>query len=712
MDNTGKKEGKNKFAIFSRINKKGYIYTLSAIILLLILIFFILFISRFAETEIEDSTGKIRCDELHFLVEDVKVDLQRGAEIAGRRAAIYTLDMVSYTGENLSDFNITLWGEQYNGSMAAIAELIFNGTLGGENSSYMQGHTLSDWLDKLNQKGDDLNFNINLTVEKIEIMPYDAWNFIIYIDLTFNVSDASDMCFYELSNVSTFAISSIEGLEDPMYPTNTGGRAIKYMDHCDPGSYFYNAADGTDGWNWASGNPVFALNESEFGIVIPGNSDDDNILIIPCINYSNPVISGCVPYGTYKEYMEDYAGIITLSNDSDTINGLKNIGVPYLAGVTSNLTALNISENDTIVLDASQFYFVNLDYFGTNTTCNSKGIWWNENESSPSSIGTQTGWFSELNQTDTSTDYNDSAKFLFPTFDDGTKLCEVAPQLEPNNTWRYNLSYPLKSKNLHLIGSSYDRGNYNVTIYYDDNSTHSVTFTLCDRCEVDDGGCGDDGIGYKSHYVSKSDNISDPLRYVFENVFWDVSEGTWCGGDIGITVQHITVPLNANKYVGGMEIIDTDNSTGSPRPAIWAVTLETAPRNVWVINSSIGNNSFFECYRESSVCPSFFDRLEGRYNLSDKYRNMAPEGVNIGLESFVDINRLYQHNVDIYLNRTALDCLYFEGKTRGYGLKGLDEFGLDYFRIHESYLYDATGDYEMGNLSYDLILWETVNMTS
>ena len=84
-----------------------------------------------------------------------------------------------------------------------------------------------------------------------------------------------------------------------------------------------------------------------------------------------------------------------------------------------------------------------------------------------------------------------------------------------------------------------------------------------------------------------------------------------------------------------------------------------------------------------------------------------PEGVKIGLESFVNMTVLPSYAV--HPDRTSLDCLYFEGNTPGHKLKGVDRFGIYNFTIHESYVHNATGDYTMGNLSYDLIQWEHVN---
>ena len=140
------------------INKKGYIYTLCTVILILVLIFFILFYSRFIETETSDITGKIRCDELHFFVEDVKVDLERGLSVTGRRATIYAISNQA-VGKNKIDGNYTFnctsslcncssFNYSGKGVEAAIAELMFCGTLHGTTNQYIKNHSIQKWIEK------------------------------------------------------------------------------------------------------------------------------------------------------------------------------------------------------------------------------------------------------------------------------------------------------------------------------------------------------------------------------------------------------------------------------------------------------------------------------------------------------------------------------------------------------------------------------------
>ena len=78
----------------------------------------------------------MRCDELHYFVEDVKKDLDRAMSVFGRRAAVYAINYAVTQGTPLGDYeyqNCTPFLFDGNGSEAAIAELVVCGTLNGNN---------------------------------------------------------------------------------------------------------------------------------------------------------------------------------------------------------------------------------------------------------------------------------------------------------------------------------------------------------------------------------------------------------------------------------------------------------------------------------------------------------------------------------------------------------------------------------------------------
>lgn len=218
-------------------NRRGYLYTIAIILLLLPLILLLLFYMSTQQTTITETIAKIRCDELHYFVEDVKRDMERAVVIFGRRAAIYAIDYIVINGTGLYNYTYQQCDDfmfDGNSSEAAFAELINCGTLHGENSTYMVNHTIREWLEKMNDKGSERHFRLNITLNNLTIIPRDAWNFAIIMVLDLRMYDEAEMCHYLTRNVTTESITTIKGLEDPSFPLNTGGLLTKkYISDCD-----------------------------------------------------------------------------------------------------------------------------------------------------------------------------------------------------------------------------------------------------------------------------------------------------------------------------------------------------------------------------------------------------------------------------------------------------------------------------------------------
>lgn len=214
-------------------NRSGYLFTISTIILIIPLVYLISYYGGVQETQLDDTLGRIRCDELHYYVEDVKRDMGRAVEIFGRRAASYAIDNVVNSFEGLEDykFNCTSrcgvdcseFSFETNGSEAAIAELILCGTLHGRNVSAMVNHTLPLWIEKMREEGARMNFEVDISAKEIHIIPIDAWNFAVMVDNKVSVRDRKGLCYYTENIITVHSNSSIIGLPDPQYVLNTKG---------------------------------------------------------------------------------------------------------------------------------------------------------------------------------------------------------------------------------------------------------------------------------------------------------------------------------------------------------------------------------------------------------------------------------------------------------------------------------------------------------
>ena len=223
-------------------NDHGLFFTLGIILLIIPLILFIAYYATMAQTKTTDTISKIRCDELHYFVEDIRGDLERALVIFGRRAAIYTIDDVIKSGRPLDNYAFNCSATcgvdcdkfhfNVNGSEAAMAELIMCGTLHGQNVSYMTNHTLSQWLGRIESHGNDQHFNVTIDLDSIKIIPQDPWSFMVMTNSTFQVQDETGTCYFLGDSISTSSTASIIGLEDPLYPLNTNAYIIKFIQNC------------------------------------------------------------------------------------------------------------------------------------------------------------------------------------------------------------------------------------------------------------------------------------------------------------------------------------------------------------------------------------------------------------------------------------------------------------------------------------------------
>jgi hypothetical protein len=84
------------------------------------------------------------------------------------------------------------------------------------------------------------------------------------------------------------------------------------------------------------------------------------------------------------------------------------------------------------------------------------------------------------------------------------------------------------------------------------------------------------------------------------------------------------------------------------------------------------NNSY---YHPSLYGASFLDRLEGKYFVQEKYRRENP----IGLESFVNKDKILTSGLPVNYNQTNIDYLYFSNaNVAAYKIAGMpDSFRLD-----------------------------------
>lgn len=88
-------------------------------------------------------------------------------------------------------------------------------------------------------------------------------------------------------------------------------------------------------------------------------------------------------------------------------------------------------------------------------------------------------------------------------------------------------------------------------------------------------------------------------------------------------------------------------------------------RNVQTVDRATENKFYMGSFRGAS----FFDRLEGRLFLSDRYASMSAQ--QIGMESFADLQEISNKGLAVRQNQTCVDYLYFNSTDmQGFSLAG------------------------------------------
>jgi len=324
-------------------NGKGMFFTMAIVLLIIPLIFLSSFYLNSSQTKIEDTTSQIRCDELHYFVEDARQDLTRAVSIFGRRAAIYSYDLLfntsvpfmNYTFNCTDSCNVDCNRIIYPmvGAEAAIAELSLCGTLNGSSRTYMLNHTVREWVKKMENRSTEQNMRINITLKEIKVIPIDAWNFSITLDTDIKITDDTGICYYQGLHKSTTSNTSIIGLEDALYTLGSKGMTRKYIYDC-PISFKLTRLPGSGtGTGNASGTVILdsTIGNETGDYCSTHTALGDNVLFFR--NGAN-----CTKYEQYACFNSSsdnhFAGVI----DNGTGSTVCNITIPYVRNGNLNLT--------------------------------------------------------------------------------------------------------------------------------------------------------------------------------------------------------------------------------------------------------------------------------------------------------------------------------------------------------------------------------------
>jgi hypothetical protein len=231
------------------LDKKGQIFILSSIALLLLFFVSYSLYASFSERNVVSTRVKTM-DSFVFSMEQ---DLERQLYTTGFRVIFLAQDRIARTGDYIVDFD------------DFFQEAINNGTVDGEISTFLIGANISDIIDDINDRSQEMGIDVVFSDVDVSIGQEDPWGVIIYFNSTIYINDKSNLAYWNKTEVVKSRIG-IEGFEDPLYFVETYGKVSRKIN-----STIYEG-------NYVSGSDKTNLSLHLSGKYYTNNSDAPSFL--------------------------------------------------------------------------------------------------------------------------------------------------------------------------------------------------------------------------------------------------------------------------------------------------------------------------------------------------------------------------------------------------------------------------------------------------
>ncbi len=333
---------------------KGQVYTIIAVLIAIPIILFATQYLTFSQIPKGLVSEKIVSDQIHQVEKSIQQDFEKVLESTTKRALIASIGEVIMNGRPLSN------------AKANLMELIENGTINGSENYIMTNNTLRNWTNFI--KNIQINFNFSLNYSDLDVNNYDGFNLNVSSIFYTEVRDS----ILELKvnkTVQKQVLVSLEGLEDPLFPLNTGGFIKRTIKKYPYPFYTKKVVVGTNSLGNCTGNVSFDIND-------PNKSE--KILII----YNASGISGFLGVvGETNDLPNSECYIVGASNAvnlvNETINQI-NVSEVYLdqetKGVWSLPLKIGIEEKYYYQEDGPDFFQRLENKTGSSINNNGRGL--------------------------------------------------------------------------------------------------------------------------------------------------------------------------------------------------------------------------------------------------------------------------------------------------------------------------------------------------
>jgi hypothetical protein len=192
------------------MNKKGFIFVVSAVIMIAVLLLVFLTFDKYSFSDASFAHQR-RLDLGNDFVVGFNQDLERAIRIASFRSLIALEEYVAISGQFLNNTE-----EQF-------AETVYNGTIQGVPAIIMTNSSIVEYLNRINIIGQRFGLQVHVDVEDILLEQTNPW----YVDVTV----VANVFIYDISGLASWTFSEayksevpIANLRDPLYAVHTQNR--------------------------------------------------------------------------------------------------------------------------------------------------------------------------------------------------------------------------------------------------------------------------------------------------------------------------------------------------------------------------------------------------------------------------------------------------------------------------------------------------------
>ena len=192
------------------MNKKGFVFVVSAVVIIAILLLVFLTFDQYSYSD-KSFAEQRRLEFGNDFVRGFNQDLERAIRIASFRSLIALEEYIAISGQFLND------------TESQFAETVYNGTIGGVPSVIMTNSSISEYLRRINIIGQRFGLEVMVEVEEILLSQSNPWYVDVVVVANVSILDRSDLASWSFSEGYKSSVP-IANLRDPLYAVHTQNR--------------------------------------------------------------------------------------------------------------------------------------------------------------------------------------------------------------------------------------------------------------------------------------------------------------------------------------------------------------------------------------------------------------------------------------------------------------------------------------------------------